>query len=155
MGARERLSADACIEVHPERPQHFDVDRTLHVSKLAPIEEAVVFYAFRPAEEDVARGLHHPLAVHDPFARLAVAALRQVVFEHRPRRLLHLQEQGVVLIAALQQADVRTGPDTADPDDLARHVDQLELLEQVAPIVLQRGAVRAQQRVDAVLDLIG
>jgi hypothetical protein len=30
-------------------------------------------------EEDVAGGLHQPLALHDPLARLAVAALGQVV----------------------------------------------------------------------------
>ena len=110
--------------------------------------------AFRPAEEDVARGLHHSLALDHSFAGLAVAALRQVVLQHRRGRLLDLQEQRVVLVSTLQQHDERPRPDAADAHDLAGHVDDLEPLEQVAAIVLQRLAVGAELLVDHVLQLV-
>jgi hypothetical protein len=41
-----------------------------------------------PAEEDVARGLHHPLPLHHPLAGLLVAALRQVILQYRRGGLL-------------------------------------------------------------------
>ena len=78
-----------------------------------------------------------------------------MVFEHRGRRLLDLQEQRILLVASLQQDDERARADAADTDDLASHVDHLEPLQQVAPIVLQRGPVGAQLLVDRVLQLIG
>ena len=46
-------------------------------------------------------------------------------------------------------------PTLPTPDDLAGHVDDLEPLEQVAPVVLQRRPVRAELVVDRVLDLVG
>ena len=106
---------------------------------------------FVQPEVDVARGLHHPLALHDSLAGLAVAALRQVVLEHRRGRLLDLQEQRVLLIATLEQHDERPRADAADADDLAGDVDDFEALEQVAPIVLQRRSVGAELLVDRVL----
>ena len=63
-----------------------------------------------------------------------VPALRQVVLQHRLRGLLDLQEQRVLLVAALQQDDERPGADAADADDLARNVDHLEPLEQVTAV---------------------
>ena len=45
--------------------------------------------------------------------------------------------------------------DAADADDLARHVDDLELLEQVAAVALQRRPVGAELCVDVVLELVG
>ncbi len=78
-----------------------------------------------------------------------------MVLEHRGRRLLDLQEQWVLLIAPLEQDDERARADAADTDDLASHVDDLEPLQQVAPIVLQRGSVGAELLVDHVLQLVG
>ena len=67
-----------------------------------------------------------------------------MVLQHRRRGLLDLQEQRVLLVAALQQHDERPGADAADAHDLAGHVDDLEPLEQVAAIVLaaSRGTAR-------------
>ena len=48
-----------------------------------------------------------------------------------------------------------TRADTADPDDLAGHVDHLEPLQQMATVVLQRGAVGAELLVDDLLELVG
>ena len=83
----------------------------------------------------------------------SIAALREVVLEHRRGRLLDLQEQRVLLVAALEQHDERPGADAADTDDLAGDVDDLEPLQQMAPVVLQRRAVGAELVVDRVLDL--
>ena len=74
-----------------------------------------------------------------------------MVLEHRRRRLLDLQEQRILLVASLEQDDERPRADAADAHDLAGHVDDLEPLQQVAPIVLQRGPVGAELLVDRVL----
>ena len=68
----------------------------------------------------------------------------QVVLQHGRRGLLDLQEERVLLVAALQQDDERARADAADADDLARHVDDLEPLEQVPAVGLQRRAVGAE-----------
>ena len=47
-------------------------------------------------------------------------------------------------VASLQQDDERPGSDAADPDYLARHVHDLEPLQQVAPVVWQGGPVGAE-----------
>jgi hypothetical protein len=62
-----------------------------------------------PDEEDVARGLHHPLPLHHPLAGLLVAALRQVILQRRGGGLLDLQAQGVLRVASLEQDDERAG----------------------------------------------
>ena len=111
-------------------------------------------YALGPAQEDVAGGLHHPLALHDPLARLSVPALRQVILEHRSGRLLDLQEQWVLLVATLEQHDEGSGADAADAHDLAGHVDDLEALQEPAPIVLQGRPVGAELVVDDALELV-
>ncbi len=78
-----------------------------------------------------------------------------MVFEYRGRRLLDLQEQRILLVASLQQGDERARADAAHTDDLASHVDHLEPLQQLAPVVLQCCPVGAELLVDRVLQLIG
>ena len=53
------------------------------------------------------------------------------LLEHRGLRLLGLQEQRVVVVAAEHQDDPRPGADAADADDLAGDVGDAEVLEQV------------------------
>ena len=84
-----------------------------------------------------------------------VAALGQVVLQHRPGRLLDLQEQRVLLVAALEQADEGPGADAAHPHHLAGHVDQLEPLQQPALIVPQGGPVGAELLAEHPLHLVG
>ena len=96
-----------------------------------------------------------PLALDDALAGLVVAALGQVVLQHRRGGFLDLEEQRVVLVAALQQDDERAGADAADADDLAGHVDELEALQQLAPIVRQGRPVRAELVVDQPAELVG
>ena len=45
-------------------------------------------------------------------------------------------------------------PDAADADDFAREVDQLELLEQHAPVVLERCTIGAQELVQRIEHLV-
>ena len=52
--------------------------------------------SYRPAQEDVAGGLHHPLALHHALTMIGVAALGQVVLQHGGRGLLHLQEKRIL-----------------------------------------------------------
>ena len=82
--------------------------------------------------------------MHDPLAGLLVATLRQVILQHRRRGLLDLQEQRVLRVTSLEQDDERAGADAAHAHDLAGHVHDLKTLQQVTPIVLQRGPVGAQ-----------
>jgi hypothetical protein len=53
-----------------------------------------------------------------------------------------------MLVASLEQDDERPGADAADPDDLAGRVHDLEPFQQVAPVQLQGGPVRAELVVD-------
>jgi hypothetical protein len=104
-----------------------------------------------PAQEDVADGLHHPLPSDHPLAVLPVAAFWQRALQDRGGRLLDLQEQRVLLIATLEQDDERPGADAAHPDHLAGHIDQLEPLQQLAPIILQAGPVGPERLMDGTL----
>jgi len=81
--------------------------------------------------------LHHPLAAHHSLPGIPVAALRQVVLQHRLRGFFHLQEERVLVVAALKQHDERAGAHTAHADHLASDVDDMEHLEQMPPIVVQ------------------
>ena len=61
----------------------------------------------------------------------AYSLVAEVRLEHRRLRLLDLQEERVVVVAAEQQHDPAPRADAADADDLAGEVDDPELLEQV------------------------
>src|SRR6185437_16189339 len=80
---------------------------------------------------------------------------RQECLKHRGRRLLNLQEQGVVRVASLQQDDECLGADAADTDDFAGHVHDLEALQQVALVVPQGGPVGAELVTYQLVDLVG
>ena len=69
---------------------------------------------------------------------LGERALAQEWLEHRCLRLLELQEQGIVLVAAEHEHDPGARADAAHPDDLARRVDVAKPLEQ-APAVGAQG----------------
>ena len=58
--------------------------------------------------------------------------------------LFGLQEQRLGPVAGVHQQDPGAGADAADPDDLAGHLDQRELLQQVPPVGLQGASVLAQ-----------
>ena len=76
-----------------------------------------------------------------------------MVLQHRSGRLLDLQEQRILFIAALEQNDERARTDAADAHDLARHVNKREAFEQPAPIILKRCPIGAELVVDRALHL--
>ena len=67
----QRLTADARVEREAVGYHRLDDSRALHVAQLAPVQITVGLRALRPAEEDVAGGLHHPLSLHHSLAAAA------------------------------------------------------------------------------------
>src|SRR5271169_2042568 len=116
MGPRQRPAAKpAVLAQHADVPV-LDDGGNLGVAKLAQIVIAAVPTA-RPANEDVARQLHEPLASHDPLAVDRVPVLAGVGLEHGLPRLLDLQEDRVVL-GRHEQSDGAIGANAADAHDL-------------------------------------
>src|SRR5262249_38316141 len=102
MRARERAAAQA--RVMNERPLLDQLcDRPqMPVLEVAQIEMPLRGAVFGPAEKDVARRLHHPLAFDHPLAGMTLE-MRSETLEHRASRFLDLQEQRRV-VAAHEQA---------------------------------------------------
>src|SRR5215207_6952216 len=143
----QRPAAEARIKGQILRRHALYLGRALHVSQLAPVEVASR-WAAEPAEEDVARGLHEPLAGNDALSLVLVGTRRKVALKYRSSRLLDLEEQGVILVAALEQRDVGPGAHAANPNDLPCCIHKAVPVEQVAPIVLQGTLVGLQDGVD-------
>ena len=78
---------------------------------------------------------HHPLAV------VGVAALAYELLQDGRFGLLGLEEQGIVVVTADEEQDPRPGANASHPDHLAGHLEELELLDQVAAVGLQSPAV--------------
>src|SRR5205823_3696678 len=92
---------------------------------------------------NVRRRLHQPLSRDHALAVMRVSARAEDTFEHRGLRLLDLQEQRVVLVAAGQQHDVAAGPDAAHAHHLVGRVDVAVLLQGVV-LPSERAPVRAE-----------
>src|SRR4029077_8773118 len=127
-----------------------DVRAALPVMELAHV--VVAGYAVEaldalPAQEDVRCRLHQPLTRHHALAVVRVGARAEETLEHRGLRLLDLQEQRVVIVAADEQHDVAAGPDAAHAHHLVRRVDVLVLLEGMV-MAPERAPVRAEQLLD-------
>ena len=73
----------------------------------------------------------------------------EVRFEDRRVGFLDLEDQRVVVAAAVEQRDPATGPDAADADHLAGGVDEAVPIEEVLALVGQTGPVVVEQRCDA------
>src|SRR5580700_5803904 len=100
MRPRERPAARDPIGGKSVRKQRVEVDRDLPVPKLAHVEipAGAVLLGTYPAEEDVARRLHEPLALNHALAVTRDGAGAEERLEHRRLRLLHLQKERVVLV---------------------------------------------------------
>ena len=61
--------------------------------------------------------------------------------QDRRRRLLRLEDERVVLVAALEDDDEAARPDAADADHLEGEVDEAVPLEEVAPVLGHRRPV--------------
>ena len=81
-------------------------------------------------------GLHQVLPGDDALALVGVLAAPAVLRQNRRLGLLGLQEQRLHPVQGVHQQDPGAGADAADPDDLAGHLDQRELLEQAPPVGL-------------------
>ncbi len=104
----------------------------------------------RPADEDVGGRLDQALAGHHPLAVGGVDGRAEVGLVGRGTRLLALQEERVVAAAPLEEHEVDAHADAADADHLADHVGLGVPVEEVAPVLLQRRPVAAEQLVDEV-----
>ena len=130
-------------------------DGALHVPELPDV--VLPLADGGPAEERVAHRLqgllvlHHPLALVSVPGRVAVHVLGQ----HRPARLLQLEEQHVVGAAALEQRHVGAQADAADADDLVGDVDQGVAAQDPAPVRRQGAQVLVQRGRDQVAVLLG
>ena len=148
-------AAEARVQLEGLRGHSLDEDRTFHVAQLPPVQVAIGPVPLRPAEENVARSLHHPLALHYAFAGVLELALGEGVLEHRCGWFFDLQEQWVAIVATLEQDDECAGSPAADADHMPGHVDQLDALQQVPAVNLQRGPIRLELTVDDVHELVG
>ena len=151
LATHPRVDVEAC------RQDPLRVRRSLPVPQLAHVEVAhlaVERGGPQPAEEDVARGLHHALPFDDPAAHVAEIALPHVRLEHGPLRLLALQEERLIHVAADEQDDPGARPDAPDADDLAREVRVLVAVEQQAVVVLERRAIALDPIPDPAVDLV-
>src|SRR5271157_3594774 len=97
-----------------------------------------------PAEKNIARGLHDPLARDDPFALVSVCCRARVGFEDRMPGLLGLQDQLVASLGPVEE-DKTSCSDTSDADDLDSDiVEAVTIIEDPAlgreggPVLLQR-----------------
>ena len=84
----------------------------------------------------------------------AYSALPEERLEHRGLRLLELEEQRVVVVAADQEQDPGACTHAADADDLACGMHVPVALEQVAPVVRQRAPIRANHAPHDVLEVV-
>ena len=74
--------------------------------------------------------------------------------EHRGLRLLRLQEQRILVVAADEEMDPGACSDAPDADHLARGVDVFELLDRVV-LAGERAPVAADQRAHQSVELLG
>ena len=100
--AGQCLATEVGVDLQRQGAQAVGVDRQLAVPELAHVERPSL-RPRRPAEEDVPAGLHELLAFDDPPPGVAVPAAGQMVLQHRPTRLLHLQEQGIVPVSTFKE----------------------------------------------------
>ena len=85
---------------------------------------------------------------------VVVAARSEVGLQHRSTGFLRLQEERVVLVAALQQDHQAACPDAADPHDLHPYVDHLVALEQRLAAVVEARLERLERGESSPLRLI-
>src|SRR5262245_36017522 len=102
MRPRERPAADLGVEDESLRQDRLEVHGRLPVPELAHVEVARhavdALVGVEPAEEDVARRLHQPLALDDALAAVRERARAQERLEDGRARLLDLEEEWVGLV---------------------------------------------------------
>src|ERR1039458_6467559 len=91
----------------------------------------------RPAQEDIACGLHDTLAFHDPKSLMRIPTLTARQLQHRPARFLDLEEEWIIVIGQ-KQREIASRPNTSHPNNFYRTVLIVIALVQMSPIRLQR-----------------
>src|SRR5258708_2351872 len=113
------------------------------------VELAAGVLILRVAEEDIAGGLHHLLALYDAAALVPlVPKLAAKTLQHGILRLLKLKEQWFV---GQKQTDAAEGPDGTDAYRLECQILQCEAIEQPQSIRIEALAIRGEQALDAKL----
>lgn len=147
MGAGQGAAAQRGVPSEQARGHGGDVGGPLHVAQLAAVE-VPPRRSGRPAEEDVARGLHEPLARYHPVPLVIMRVGRQVVLQDGRHGFLDLQEERVVGVASEEQHDVAAGSDAPDADHLAGGVGEPEAVQQEAALLGEGAAVLPEDLVD-------
>src|SRR6266540_1028732 len=123
MGTCECPAAGSGIRSEASWQDRLDVDRGLPVPELAEVEvvrpAVELFVGVNPAQEDVARGLHHALAHRDSLPVCGERASPEQWFEHRRLRLLDLEKERVAVVATEEQHQPGACSDTPDADDFS------------------------------------
>ena len=142
--ARQCPGANLGVLGHHARTEQLDHGPDLHVPELADVEMPAEL-ALRPAEEDVARRLHHSVPVHNPLAMIAVDALAGTRLQDRGPRLFDLEEQGI-LLAGHQQRHGAEGADAADPNYLDGDVLEFRAVDEHPPVFLHAFPIAGKGR---------
>src|SRR6516162_10236342 len=135
VGAGQRPRTRLGVLTHDTRRVHLDEHLDLHVPELPHIKMTAQL-TFRPAEEEIAGGLHEPTTSHDALAVVGVGALTRITFQDRTACLLDLEEKRIVLTRH-QERDRAPRANAADSDHLDRNVKELELIQEPTPIFLE------------------
>src|SRR5215469_16125562 len=101
MSASKRPATPFCVAAQPSNIHAIDQGLDFHVAKLADVIVTPAFLG--PTEENVARGLHEPLAGHDALAAVGVVALSGIRLQHTLARFLDLEKERVVAGSHHQQ----------------------------------------------------
>ena len=91
----------------------------------------------QPAQQDIAAGLHQPLALHNSLGGVGVAARAKIALQHRRFGFLDLHQQGIIVIAPQQQYHPRSGADAAHADYLPGPSDKAESADEHATAGIQ------------------
>ncbi len=143
-------TTEPSIPPQPLRAHLVDRCGVLPVPELAEVVIGWATVGFRlrvarPAEEDVARGLHELLAFDHTPTRVLELARTEVRLEDRRRGFLELQEQGFA-VARLEEEDPAPRADTPDADDLVGEIDDRIGVEDVLQRSLHREAAHDSRR---------
>src|SRR5205807_7266934 len=106
-----------------------------------------------PPQEDVARGLHQPLALDHALAVVREATPAEQRLEHGRVGLLDLQEERIAPVPTQEQQHPAACSHAAHTDDLVSEVGIAEALEQRAALARQRPAVAPEGPAELRLEL--
>ena len=90
-----------------------------------------------PAEKDVARALHEPLALHNPETLMDIAAFSAWRLQHGPARLLDLKKEWIGFISE-KQREITACANAPHSNNFHCTVLKSVVLEQLPSVMLHR-----------------